>query len=307
MADNGQRSLRRRHMLPWLALGGVAGALVGFLVRRRQRIRQQWPLIREGDRATALVTGASSGIGCAYAAELAALGYDLILVARRQDRLETLASELHATYGITAVVVVADLATEAGIRQVERVIAASESLTLLVNNAGFGMISWFAASDLGRHLDMIRLHVDAVVRLTRAALPGMLALKRGAIVNVSSLMAFYPLYGSTTYAATKCYLRTFSEALCQELMGTGVRVQALCPGFVTTEILHVANVQKLSLPDWVWMSPETVVRRSLIDLQNDRVISVPGLGYRFIADVSGLIPRPLIRLAGLVIGRSRIR
>jgi short-subunit dehydrogenase len=264
-------------------------------------------LIRAGERATALVTGASSGIGWAYATELAALGYDLILVARRRSRLEALASELHAAYGVSTAIVVADLTTDTGLRQVERVIATSESLTLLVNNAGFGMMSWFAFSDIERHMDMIQLHVAAVVRLTRAALPGMLALKRGAIVNVASLMAFYPLYGSTTYAATKCYLRTFSEALSQELVGTGVRVQALCPGFVKTELQGVADIESLPLPACAWMSSETVVRRSLHDLRNNRVISVPGLGYRFLVDVSGLIPRPLIRSAGLLIGRSRLR
>lgn len=256
---------------------------------------------------TALVTGASSGIGRTYATQLASLGYDLVVVARRRSRLQELAAELSETHGVDVAVVAADLTTEDGIQQLESLISSTTALTFLVNNAGFGMVSWFAASDLERHLDMIQLHVEAVVRLTRAALPGMLAMQRGAIVNVASLMAFYPLYGNTTYAATKCYLRTFSEALYQELVGTGVRVQALCPGFVATEIQASADIEQLPLPSFAWMSPETVVRRSLEDLRNDRVISVPGLGYRLLADVSGLIPRPLLRLAGLLIGRARTR
>ncbi|MBN1246361.1 MAG: SDR family oxidoreductase [Anaerolineae bacterium] len=307
MADSAEKAHENSTTRPWLLLGAAIGVVFGLVSWRRRRARQTSPLIREGERSTALVTGASSGIGRSYAIELASLGYDLILVARRRDRLQALATELIDSYGIRVAVVEADLAMEEGVTQVERAIAAADALTVLVNNAGFGMVSWFATSDLQRHLDMVQLHIEAVVRLTRAALPGMLALKRGAVVNVGSLMAFYPLYGNTTYSATKCYLRTFSEVLHQELIGTGVRVQALCPGFVATEFQQSADIQKLAIPDFAWMSPETVVRRSLIDLRNNQVISVPGLGYRLLADVSGLIPRPLLRLAGLLIGRSRTR
>lgn len=289
----------------WLLLGGAAGAAYGFRAWRRRQARRTTPLVRDDERAAALVTGASSGIGAQYARELAALGYDVMLVARRRDRLEALAAELSAAYGVRAAVVVADLTTEAGLQRVERTIEATPSLSYLVNNAGFGLVDLLAESDVDQLLDMIELHVDAVVRLTRAALPSMLAQRRGAIVNVASLMAFYPLYGSATYGATKCYVRFFTEALHEELVGTGVRAQALCPGFVATELQDVAGIQRLAPADFLWMSPETVVAGSLKDLRNDRVISVPGLGYRLLADVSGIIPRPLVRAAGRLLGRSR--
>ena len=291
-------------------MGLAAGAVTGLVWWRRKRARNSSPLlrpseVRSGQTMSALITGASSGIGQAYAKQLAALGYDVILVARRKERLEALASELREAYGVTVTVVPADLATDAGVTLVEQVIATTGDLGLLVNNAGFGAYGTFAKGDINQHLDMIRLNVLAVVRLTRAALPGMLARKRGAIVNVSSLMAFYPIYGSATYAGTKCYLRAFSEALHQELAGTGVRAQSLCPGFVKTEFMESAEVQALAIPDALWMTSDAVVTGSLRDLGADSAVSVPGLGYRFLATVSALIPRPIVYLSGRLIAWSR--
>jgi uncharacterized protein len=252
-----------------------------------------------------LVTGASSGIGLAYATKLASMGYDVILVARRRERLEALAATLRAAYGVEATVIPADLATEAGVSAVERAIAATDDLAVLVNNAGFGAAGSFVQSDLERHLAMVRVHIEAVVRLTRAALPCLLMRRRGAVVNVSSLMSFYPIYGGSTYAATKCYLRAFTEALHQELAGTGVRVQSLCPGFVRTELQDVAEISKLPVPDFIWMSPEAVVEGSVRDLHHDQPISVPGLGYRLLAGISGLVPRAIIYAAGRWLGSTR--
>ena len=296
----------------WLGLGAglIAGALAGLSWWRRAQARRTSPVLRPSEAPTAralsaLITGASSGIGLAYATELAGLGYDVILVARRRERLEALASELSEAYGIKATVVQADLATEAGVTVTEKVIAATDNLSLLVNNAGFGLAGPFFRGDINRHLDMIRLHIETVVRLTRAALPGMLAQARGAVVNVSSLMAFYPLYGSSTYAGSKCYLRAFTEALHQELIGTGVRAQSLCPGFVLTELQGTADIEALSIPDFLWMSPEAVVAGSLRDLRRDRPISVPGLGYRTLASVAAFIPRQLFYLVGRRLGMSR--
>jgi len=241
----------------------------------------------------------------AYATKLASMGYDVILVARRHERLATLAAELRTAHRVGATAVPADLATEAGMATVERVIAATDDLAVLVNNAGFGAAGTFAHGDLDRHLAMVRVHVEAVIRLTRAALPGLLAQGRGAIVNVSSLMSFYPFYGGSTYAGSKCYLRAFTEALHQELMGTGVRVQSLCPGFVQTELQDVAEIQKLPLPDFVWMAPEAVVEGSVRDLACDQVISVPGWWYRLLAGLSGLVPRALLYTVGRRMGSTR--
>jgi uncharacterized protein len=295
-----------------LAAGAVAGAVTAGRWWARKRAAQGSPLltkaeIASGERLTALVTGASSGIGLVYATALARRGYHLILVARRRDRLEALATELADTYGIEAAVVTADLTSDEGIMRVSQVIAATPDLNLLVNNAGFGLAGTFADSDIDRHLDIIKLHIHAVIRLTRAALPAMLARGRGAVVNVSSLISFYPIYGSTSYAGTKCYLQAFTEVLHQELMGTGVRAQCLCPGFVHTELQGTADIDKLAIPDFAWMKPEPVVERSLRDLEHDEVISVPGLGYRLLATLRRLLPRPLIYRVGGWLGRSRLR
>ena len=273
-------------------------------------MRRASPLLRapetgSGETASALITGASSGIGLAYATKLASMGYDVILVARRRERLEALASSLTAAYGVKATALPADLTTEVGVSLVEQAIIAAENVTVLINNAGFGLVGPFVGGDINRHLDMIQLHVQAVVRLTRAALPGMLLLRCGAVVNVSSLMAFYPLYGSSTYAGTKCYLRAFTEALHQELVGTGVRAQSLCPGFVRTELQGVADIASLNIPDFLWMTPEAVVAGSLSDLRDDRVISIPGVGYRLLGTVSAIVPRSTFYLVGRWLGRSR--
>lgn len=295
----------RQRVPSWLGLlvGLVGGLWIGARELRRRRARQRSPLIRTGERLTALITGASSGIGQAYATALADMGYDVILVARRKERLVKLASQLMEAHGVNAQVLVADLATEEGIERVEYVIRETEDLNVLVNNAGFGLAGHFAETAVGDQEDMIRVHVMATVRLTRAALPVMLVRQRGAIVNVASLMAFYPLSGNVTYGATKSYLRSFTEALHQELWETGVRAQALCPGLTRTEMMQASGRRESILPDFVWMSAGRVVRRSIRDLRNDRVVSVPGFGYRVLAHASRVIPRRAFYLAGHWIGR----
>ena len=279
----------------WLGLGLAIGVTAGLLMwRKRQHARATSPLHCTDEAGAALVTGASSGIGAVYARFLARQGFDLVLVARREARLQALADELMQRYNVTAEVLVADLADADDIARVKARIAEMDDLCFLVNNAGFGLLGSFADNDIGGQDAMIHVHVNASVRLTRAALPVMLAQQRGAIVNVASLAAFYPLPGSATYAATKAYLKTFTEALHQELAGTGVRVQALCPGFTRTEFQDVSGIGKLGLPDFAWMSPEAVVTQSLRDLDQDCVISVPGWGYRVLAAVSGFLPRGVI-------------
>ena len=189
-------------------------------------------------RPTALVTGASSGIGAAFAERLARDGYDLILVARRRERLEALAEHLRAVHGAGASVLAADLSRAGELAAVEQRLAEETALALLVNNAGFGGYMPFKDLDPDRAEELIGVQVIAVTRLTRAALPGMLARGRGAIVNVSSRLAFSgplgspPLPKRATYAAAKAYINTFTQILADELAGTGVQVQALCPGMV---------------------------------------------------------------------------
>ncbi len=187
-----------------------------------------------GPRRSALVTGASAGIGAAFAEALAREQYDLVLVARRADRLEELAKRLRDARGVAIEVLAADLTDGAGLA---RVVARVEEgpPDLLVNNAGHGSFGNFAELDIDREVGEIQLNVVALVRLTRAALPGMIRRGHGAIINVSSMAGFQPMPFNATYGATKAFVNSFTEALHEELRGTGVRVQALCPGFTRTD------------------------------------------------------------------------
>lgn len=240
-------------------------------------------------RGLALITGASSGLGAEFARQLAAQGYGLILVARRAERLEALAEELRARHTVSVEPFPADLADAGDVQRVEQRLANDNRLTLLVNNAGFGTRGNFAEVDFDRQLEMIQVHVLAAVRLTRAALPGLIARKRGAILNVSSLAGFIPRRGSATYGATKAYLNSFSEALGQELRGTGVRVQALCPGFTYTEFhdaRELKGFRRSEIPAFFWMPAEAVVAKSLAALNCDHVIVIPGLRNHLLKFVS---------------------
>ena len=239
-------------------------------------------------KPVALITGASSGIGAAFARRLAAQGYDTILVARRADRLAALAAELRHQYGTAAEPLAADLAGPAGVAQVEARIAGLQALELLVNAAGFGTSGRFARIDLARQLEMIQLHVVAAVRLTRAALPGMLERHRGAIINVASVVAFLPLPGNVTYAGTKAFLVAFSETLQRELAGSGVRVQALCPGFTYSGFHDTAEYQHFSrkrIPAALWMTADQVAAASLKALGRGGVVYIPGLANRLLVAV----------------------
>jgi short-subunit dehydrogenase len=246
----------------------------------------------------ALVTGASSGIGEAFARRLAARGTALVLVARREDRLEALAKELD----VASEVVAADLADPDDLRRVEeRVASATDPVDLLVNNAGFGTTGPFATLPVEREEEEIRVNVLAVVRLSRAALPGMVERGAGGIVNVSSLAAFQPDPGNATYGATKAFVLNFSEALSEELRKTGVKVQALCPGYTRTEFQTTAEYETSRIPKAVWQTPDQVVDASLAALDRGKVLCVPGPHNKVAAVGSGFLPRVVRRkLAGAV-------
>lgn len=261
-----------------VGLAAAAAGVAGWQALRRAATDQV--LLPRG---RALITGASSGIGEAYARKLAAQGFDLTLVARRAERLAALAAELSAAHGIAAEALPADLADDQGIERVARYIERRNDLVLLINNAGFGTRGNFIEVELASQLDMIRVHVIASVTLCRAALPGMMARGSGAIINVSSIAAFFPSGGGATYTATKAYLNNFSEALAAEVEGTGVRVQALCPGFTYSgfhDTLEYTGFDRKQVPDALWMSAEQVVDESLAALTGSRVIVVPGRQYR---------------------------
>lgn len=241
----------------------------------------------------ALVTGASSGIGATFARRLAAGGHNLILVARRKERLEELARELREKHDASAEVLAADLADEAGLEQVERRIEAAPDLALLVNNAGFGTIGFFSETDPDGQYRMHKLHVLATMRLTRAALPGMVARNHGGVINVSSVAGFWQSPYNVSYCSTKAWINSFTEGLHLELRSSGsaVRVQALCPGFTYSEFHDVVKIDRSIIAKSLWMQAETVVDDSLRGLQEGRLYVVPGWRYKILVFLLRWLPR----------------
>jgi uncharacterized protein len=255
-------------------------------------------------RKVALVTGASSGIGAVFARRLSEQGFDLILVARRRERLERLASELAG-----AEVLVADLAVDADLRRVEERIAAEPDLECLVNNAGFGSQGRFREAGLEIQDRMHRLHVIATLRLTHAALGVMLARARGSIINVSSVAGFLHNPFSVSYGATKAWINSFTEALYVELKSAGspIRIQALCPGFTVSEFHDVLGIDRSVIPRSLWMSAEEVVETSLRSLEQDKVIVIPGWRYRWFVRFQQRLPRFVRHAIAMKYGNIRSR
>jgi hypothetical protein len=247
----------------------------------------------------AVVTGASSGIGAVFARALAARGYDLALVARRQDRLRQMADELGNHFHATCTVLGADLTREAELRNVEEFLAGAANLQLLVNNAGFGTLGRFYEAPIESQDAMHRLHVLAAMRLTHAALRNMTARGQGAIINVSSVAAFVPRPGSTSYYATKAWINCFTEGLHLELRSAGsrVRVQALCPGFTLTQFHNVLGIDRNFISSAWWMPAEEVVEASLRGLEEGKLFVVPGWRYKLLVSLLRLLPRGVLHFA----------
>ncbi len=253
----------------------------------------------------ACITGASAGIGAAFARQLAARGYGLWLIARRGDALARLAAELQAKHGVAVEPIQADLTRDPDVTTVCARLAAHARLELLVNNAGFGSRGFFFEADPAQQDNMHRLHVLATERLTRAALAGMVERRRGGIVNVASVAAFFPAPGNVSYCSTKAWMVTFTEGLSLELRRTGspVTVQALCPGYTYSEFHDVLNVDRsrIMTPDW-WMTADFVVAESLRGLDRGRLIVIPGRRYRMLVALARLLPRRL-----MLAGAARVR
>ena len=230
------------------------------------------------EASTALVTGASSGIGAAIADSLARRGHGLTLVARREDRLTELAAELGERHGVRAGVMSCDL-SDAGARDALAAKLAEGGLDveILVNNAGFGYAGDFVDAGRERQVEMMRVNCEAVVDLCGRYLPAMVERGRGAAINVASTAAFQPLPGSSTYSAGKAFVLNFTEALHQELKGTGVTVTALCPGPVRTEFVDAAGIERAdSAPEFVWMSAEDVAEEAVKAAEAGKRAVVPG-------------------------------
>jgi short-subunit dehydrogenase len=259
----------------------------------------------EATRPLAVVTGASAGIGKEFCERLAKRGYDLVVVARDGNRLEALRVDLEQRHGITVEAFPADLTIDTDVSLLAERLTRAPNLALLVNNAGFGTRGPLADASPARQEAMLQLHVMAPMRLSQAALPVLLKNRRGAIVNVSSVASFTFSANNVNYCATKAYLTTFSEGLAAELTGTGVQVQALCPGFTHSEFHQRMETDTSEIPGWMWMSAASVVETSLRSIERrGPVVCVPGFRYKLLVLLMRFVPR---RLIGGVTGRRARR
>lgn len=259
------------------------------------------------ERSVALVTGASSGIGESFARLLAQRGHDLVLVARRAERLEEVAAAATRDHGAAAEVLVADLESDEGIRAVEaRLTDASRPVELVVNNAGFGTSGRFHEMPVAGEEAEIRLNVLALVRLTHAGLVGMVERGHGGVINVSSVGAYQPTPNSATYSATKAFVSSFTNAIHEELHGTGVKAMVLAPGFTHTEFhLRAGIANDGQMPEFLWQSTDEVVAAALKAYERGRAVCVPGPINAVAAAFSGTLPAGVTRkVAGLVTKRA---
>ncbi len=264
------------------------------------------------DRPIAVVTGASSGIGTVFARKLAARGYDLLLIARREDRLRSIAAEIAETHRVAADFLAADLANEADLDRVADRIRNEPRLALLVNNAGFGTHGFFFEADVGAQEQMHRLHVIATMRLTHAALANLAPrgslLKPGGVINVASVAGFGQSPMNVSYCATKTWINSFTEGLAIELsiQAPQVKVQALCPGFTFSEFHDVLGMDRKAIPKSLWMSADFVVEESLRGFDRGQLFVIPGWRYKLIVGAMKLMPGALLRRIA-VTGARRLR
>lgn len=243
--------------------------------------------------ATALVTGATAGLGRGFAEAFAEQGYDVVLVARTQQRLDEVAGELTRLYGVGVQTISADLTERDGMALVEQRLSDEDNpVDVLVNNAGFGLKQEFLGGSLVAEQAMLDILVTAPMRLTHAALPGMVKRGMGSVINVSSVAGWI---SAGTYSAAKAWLTTFTEGLAAELSGTGVTVTAVCPGFVHTEFHDRSGIDKPRLPGLFWLDVDDVVRKAVADSRKGRLVSVAGAQYQFLSTMAQYTPRPVVR------------
>lgn len=242
---------------------------------------------------TALVTGATAGIGRAFVHQLANSGHDLVLVARDRSRLESEAATLTASYGVRAEVLRADLTDRDDLARVEaRLADAARPVDLLVNNAGFGLKKRFLDNSADEEQAMLDVLVTAVMRLSHAALGPMTARGSGGIINVSSVASFLP---RGSYSAAKAWVNSFSEWAAHEYRDQGVTVTCLCPGFTKTEFHQRMDVGRDSAPDFLWLDADTLVAQALKDHARGKVWSIPGTQYKAISAVARVVPTAVLQ------------
>jgi len=246
----------------------------------------------------ALITGATAGIGEEFARQLAADGFDLVLIARDADRLEERAAGLRAEFGVTVEVLAADLVSRSDLAMVEVRVGASGArrVTMLVNNAGFGLPKPFDENPVDEEQRLLDLLVTAPMRLAHAALQQMLASGSGTIVNIASVAGYTP---RGTYGASKAWVLSFSRWANLTYRRRGVAVTAVAPGFVHTEFHDRMNVSKDGVPAFLWLDPSTLVRLALRDVAKGRAVSIPTLRYKFVVLLSGLLPKRIVAVGAL--------
>lgn len=255
-------------------------------------------------RPVALITGPTSGLGAGFARRYAIDGYDLVLVARDVERLERLAAELHDEAGATVEMLPADLADTADRAKVADRLGGG--VRVLVNNAGFATSGEFWTTDFAVLQSQLDVNVTAVMQLTHAALPPMLRAAAGTVINVASVAGLLPGRGST-YSASKAWVVSFTEGLANGLVGTGVGVHALCPGFIRTEFHERAGIEMAGTPSFMWLEVDDVVRDCLADTAKGKVVVVPGTQYKALTAAGRLAPRNLVRRITKSVGRGRGR
>jgi short-subunit dehydrogenase len=231
-------------------------------------------------KGTALITGASSGIGAVYADRLARAGYDLILVARNADRLRTLAKQLTTRSGRSVETIAADLTSATDLGKVETILKTDASITLLVNNAGVGATAPLLQSEIGKMEQMITLNVSVLTRLAYAAAPAFVSRGAGTIINIASSVAVAPEALNGVYGGSKAYVLAFSQSLQHELTDKGVRVQAVLPGATATEFWTIAGLPVEHLPQSIVMSAEDMVDAALVGLEQGEAVTIPSLPNR---------------------------
>ncbi|MEY4647715.1 MAG: hypothetical protein RL009_131 [Actinomycetota bacterium] len=249
----------------------------------------------------ALVTGATAGIGDSFCRKLAAEGYNLVMVARDTERLNANAKALEQKHGISTHILSADLTTEMGCELVERYIDEHE-VDVLVNNAGYGLNQSFTKSELEAEQQVLNILVRTPMRLTHRVLPQMKLRNSGVIINVASVAGFI---AGGAYSAMKAYLTVLTESLHAELVGTGVKVSALCPGFTRTEFHQRANMKMNALPEFMWLDSDNLVAKSWADATRGKAVSVPGWQYKMLVFVIKTAPRGWVRKVGIGLRRKQ--
>jgi short-subunit dehydrogenase len=241
---------------------------------------------------TALITGATAGLGAEFARQLAEQGHRVVLVARDAGRLAATAAELENSYGAAAETIAADLTDDAGIAAVvARLTDPARPVEILVNNAGIGLLRSFEDNDIAEEKKHLKLHVETAMELSHAALQGMLARQSGRIINVASVAAFLP---RGTYSAAKAWLLSFSRSANMAYASRGVKVTAVCPGFTHTEFHDRMGMDKTVTPRWMWLEARQVVSEGLADNAKGKAVSIPSKRYKVLTSVSRVLPSRLV-------------